>query len=462
MKLQQLFACAALAVMLSGLNSCSGDRVDILDTVPADAKVVVTLNATDLCRESGIKFDNGNVEYDPLIQGKTEKIDESCRIMARMINSNISTLDRVVLAETSDLVFATFGISSFPDFSNACGDYVKWGDDAEGMHVGTTKNQSVVASDTQVWITEGSNPAAGVKALLETAKKNPISKIEGINRALTTEALVNVAVLSKAVEGNELKAEAQQAIWNVATVTAPDNKLAIDWCMMKGDGEKQPVKGLQQLNPAVLAYVSGDPVIAVAAGFTSDFDWNILGTLASFSRDFQAMAMMQMALPYLSSIDGTVMLAASPLDVTDMADTDPGSWKFTLMAHMPQDKINALLDQVRALCFTSGITPKTDPRTGIISINNYGLNLYMGNVDGYMAISNHHFSDTGENPLAPLFVNKEAAARVAIPSLKPYGPGLPAWGLNINASVAGTDGKILVTLPGTEGPVLVNILSALI
>ncbi|MCM1521696.1 MAG: hypothetical protein NC039_03470 [Muribaculaceae bacterium] len=462
MKFQEFITCAALAVILSGVSSCSKGATEILDTIPADADVVALVNTPALSKECGVTFTAEGATFDPAMEAKMEKdVVEFCSLMGRLDSQDIAELDEVALFSTgAGKTFATFGIESFDKFREACGDRVMWGDNAEGMHVGSMKSRVwIVANDRQVWVTETQSPAKAVKEVLESAGKNPLGKVAGISRALQGNNMLNIAVISEKVGGDKNKAEAQESVWNVASLNSEDGKLTAEWCRMKGDGEKQPIKGMQPLNPAVLAYISADPVIAVAAGITPEFDWDIIGNLAMLSGDFQTQAMLATAIPYLASIDGTVMLAASPADAEAYTDIDPGSWMFTLMAHLPQEKINQLMQQVKTICFTSGITPQTDDKTGIMTIRQYGLNLHIGNVDGYLAVSNRPFTDTGENELAPLFVNKEGAARVAVPSLKPYGPGLPAWGLNLEASLAGTEGQATVTLPGANGPVLMNLLS---
>lgn len=291
-----------------------------------------------------------------------------------------------------------------------------------------------------------------MKELLKAADQLSIKKVPGIERMLEGEAPVNVAVLSGKFDVKGGRDAALGGVWNTAGMTMPEGKLAVAWTRMKGDGEKVPLKGLQPINPAVLAYVASDPTVAVGAGLTPEFDWSHIAGLAMLTGDFQTQAMMSVAMPYLAAIDGTVMLAASPADSQAFADIDPGNWNFVLLAHMPQDKIDKLLGTVRTMCFTAGIKPEVDAKTGIMSIRQYGMNLHLGNVDGYFAISNNPFSDTGDNSLAPQFTGKNGAARISLPSLAPLGPGLPAWGLNMEATVGDAEGNLVVSLPGSEDP----------
>lgn len=465
MRLFKILSLGAITLMLAALSSCT-KNVELLDTVPADSKLVATVDLRAVCGDAGVRFTADGVEYDDALQGKINtKADRIFGVVGRLDANDIADMEHVVVVSTAaGEAYATFGISGFEAFREACGDRIVWGDDAEGMHVGTLEPRtSVVASDTQVWLTD-ENPtvAKGVKELLKAADQLSIKKVPGIERMLEGEAPVNVAVLSGKFDVKGGRDAALGGVWNTAGMTMPEGKLAVAWTRMKGDGEKVPLKGLQPINPAVLAYVASDPTVAVGAGLTPEFDWSHIAGLAMLTGDFQTQAMMSVAMPYLAAIDGTVMLAASPADSQAFADIDPGNWNFVLLAHMPQDKIDKLLGTVRTMCFTAGIKPEVDAKTGIMSIRQYGMNLHLGNVDGYFAISNNPFSDTGDNSLAPQFTGKNGAARISLPSLAPLGPGLPAWGLNMEATVGDAEGNLVVSLPGSEGSVLLNLLSVLL
>ena len=466
MKLLKIFTLGALSVMLAGLASCSKGGGELLDTIPADSKLVAMVNVRDVCKDAGVTFNADGAEYDPALQGKMgSRAGEVFGLIGRLDANDIADMEHVaVLSTASGEAYATFGISAFDSFREACGDRISWGEDAEGMHVGTIEaSTSVVASDTQVWLTDRSSTAAkGVKELLKASGELPISKVTGIDRVLSAGSPVNIAVLNGTFDPKGGHDAALEAVWSTATVTFPEGKLAVEWSQMKGDGEKVPLKGLQPINPAVLAYVDSDPMVAAAAGLTPEFDWKPLSGLAMLTGDFQKQAMLSVAMPYLTSIDGTVLLAATPVVADSFADPSPAGWRFVVMAHMPQDKINQLLSTVRTMCFTSGLTPSVDHKTGVMTIKQYGMNLHLGNIDGYFAVSNHPFSDTGNNSLAPQFTGKNGAARITLPSLAPLGPGLPAWGLELEATVGNAGGTVMVTLPGSKGSVLLNLLSVLI
>ena len=174
MRLFKILSLGAITLMLAALSSCT-KNVELLDTVPADSKLVATVDLRAVCGDAGVRFTADGVEYDDALQGKINtKADRIFGVVGRLDANDIAD------------------ISGFEAFREACGDRIVWGDDAEGMHVGTLEPRtSVVASDTQVWLTDENPTAAkGVKELLKAADQLSIKKVPGIERMLEGEAPV--------------------------------------------------------------------------------------------------------------------------------------------------------------------------------------------------------------------------------------------------------------------------------
>lgn len=457
MRLKRLFPLGAVMMLLGALASCSGGRQAILDTIPADVKAVAVIDTKGLAAAGGITLTADGAVLDPVLENRITSRSRAALDRLARIESGSAALDRLTVVLTEDMeTYATFNISSYESFVKDMEGDLAAGDDEEGMHTGTLfGNTAYVANDTQVWITDSRTSAAkGVKDMLDAASKHSISSLSGLTEALSKDALMTLVMAEDTDEDDP-----QHGIWLTGCLTAPDNKIVVNTVRMQADGAEVATKGVQPINPAVLAYVKESPAVAIGAGITSDFDWTPLTTVAMLTRNFQTQAMISAAMPYLKAIDGTVFLAATPAGERAYSDPQPGNWNILIMAHMPQDKVNELLGAIRGLCFTAGITPSVDPRTGMITVSYFGFDLYMGNVDGYFALSNTPISADGNNDLAPKFVNRDAAAVVSLPSLSPLGPGLPAWGLNIEVATAGPEGVMEMTLPGSKGSVLLNLLS---
>jgi len=464
MKLNNILSAGTLAVVMTAMASCSKSSPEILDTIPADAPVAAVIDVKALCSDCGITLSAEGFSADSAIDAKLpSEMRENLAAMGRLSDGAADLSAAVVFMTADKETFCTFGIEGFDAFREACGERVSWGADAEGMHIGTIPASStVVASETQVWISDlsVSKAPAAVKKLTATAKDNPLGKLEGIAGWLRQGGLANIISVT-GTKPRSTHAEAQEALWNAGTLSSDDTGLHLSATMMTGDGERKAVEGLQPINPALLGYAGDNPRIALAFGVTPGFDWSSLQKLAALTGDFSTMAMFSTALPYLNAIDGTVMVAAQPFDPSQTGSFDMATWHYVLLAHMPQKKVDELLGTVRAMCFSAGISPE-DAGEGILRIRQFGGEVYVGMVDGCLGVSNRPFSPAGQNQLAPLFVDKAAAATVTLPSLAAYGPGLPAWGLELKGSYARDRARVDITTPGADGPVLLNLLSFLL
>ena len=96
-----------------------------------------------------------------------------------------------------------------------------------------------------------------------------------------------------------------------------------------------------------------------------------------------------------------------------------------------------------------------------MTIPQYGMDFYVGNVDGYLAIANIPFENTRNNSLAPMFVNKDAALCIDLPSLDLLSPAAPSYGLKVDVNMQGSEGKAEISLPGAKYPVLETILATI-
>ncbi len=82
------------------------------------------------------------------------------------------------------------------------------------------------------------------------------------------------------------------------------------------------------------------------------------------------------------------------------------------------------------------------------------MNLYLGNVDGYFAVSNMPFDNTRQNSLAPLFSGKDGAVMLELPSLRSLSPAAPAFGFRLTGQTGQGSTTAELALTGTTQPIL--------
>lgn len=141
---------------------------------------------------------------------------------------------------------------------------------------------------------------------------------------------------------------------------------------------------------------------------------------------------------------------------------DPSDWDFILLAHMPQRKINQLTATVSSMMATAGITPKAVGE-GLIAVPQYGKEITIGNVDGYLGISTIGFDNTRNNSLAPMFVNKEMSLNIIADPLSDYINGAPEGvAMELAIEMSGGKGQAKFALPGSNGPILTYLLSIML
>lgn len=456
----------ALMALLMGLATVSCSRQgELLDTVPADVSAVATVDFKKLCEASGITFTSEGIKADDKINGGVRgDLREMLDRMARLDSEGVADFSRVAVAVAGDgAQYVTFAISDYGKLKEQAGEWLEWQPDADGYHVADVGDGcTFLCSSSQAWLVNDVRGSAtkALEGLLKRAGEMPVTKLDGVMQALSRENIANIAVASGFItfatdKKSDTEIPAQDKEWNVASLnTGADNSLVAEWETMQSTGRTVKVKGMQNINPALLAYVPEDYSVTFAAGLTPEFNWKPLEQLALAVGGFQAGAFMAVVNPFLESINGSVLIAAKPLSEYALAEGDPSDWDFIVMAHMPQDKINSLMTMIATMMSTAGIAPSVN-EDGMMVVPQYGKNLYIGNVDGYLGISTKEFDNSRNNSLAPTFVNKDMAFATAFPM---------DGGVTIDASVSMTSGKgqAKFKVNGTDSPTLMYLLSILL
>lgn len=431
MKMRQLMSLSVVMVVMSALISGCAGRGHLLDTVPADVMAVGLVDLKKACGDAGVEFGDKGVTVPAEVEVRLGRQTLNLLdVAARLHASGVADMtDVAIIADGAHNGYMTFFISDFDKFKELCGNNVEWTGNQDGYQtatVGALGGCNLIAVKDQVWLT-GADVRA-VKDLRESAGTLAVSALDGLSQALAEPHTVCLAVetgfvsrLNGVAQTTEIKA--QDKNWLLVSLEqGTDGSLVAGWNEIASTGQTIRPVGLRDINPALLAYVPADYTLAAAIGVTGDFDWKPFEQIALAAGGFQGAAFMLVASPYLQSVDGTVLLAARPR-TTAVAD-DVADWDFILLADMPRGQIQGLMNMVRTMLFTGGISPNVDSLTGIMSFPQYGGMMYMGEVDGCLGISTIPFDNTRNNPLAPTFVNKDFAVSADLAGIIPALGGL--------------------------------------
>lgn len=466
MKLQHIMFAILTAVFVGLASSCS-KRAEILDNIPADVNLVATVNVDKLCSAVGVTLKgDGSAEVCVPMQGVVRGNMKMLDALAGMKAEGVADIDNIVVAvDKENVTYAILSVSDIERFDTATSEYLDWNEASNGYRSARLGSASLLAKDGLVWFVTGARDAVkSVDELKKRAREMSVAQLDGIAGVLGRDNMVNVAVASglASMDKSDAGIDAQDKEWSVAALKeGADNSLVIDWEMMKSTGLTVKPKGMQNINPALLAYVPENFNVTLAFGLTKEFDWEPLRKVVMMAGGFQTAAFMSVVNPYLESIDGTVLMAAAPSSPELMKDGDVSDWDFIVMVHMPQDKINSLMSMISSMMSTAGMTP-TVTADGLMAIPQYGKTMYIGNVDGYLGISTIGFDNTRNNSLAPTFVNKDMAANLSLEPYSDYVHGAPeGTGVVVSASMDNGKGVVKLKADGTQWPVLVFLLTAM-
>ena len=454
-----------IAVAVAAIVSGCGHDASLLDTVPADVMAVGLVDLKKVCSEAGLEFGDKGVTPSETLAGRLDRQTLNLLDVAAMLDrEGVADMHDVALvADGAHNAYLTFFINNFEKFKQLCGTNVEWTGNRDGYqtaNIPALGDCRLIAVKDQVWLTQADVKA--VRALRESAKELSVSQLDGLRPALDgarSEQNIALAVESEFLSringvNQTSEIEPRDKSWLVVGVgDGLNGSLSARWSEIASDGQPVKAVGMRAVNPALLAYVPADYTMAVALGVNGDFNWKPVEQLALWAGGFQGAAFMSVAAPYLQSIDGTVLLAGRPREVSTAGDL--ADWDFILLAHMPRKKIQGLMSMVRTMLFTGGITPHVDEHTGIMSFPQYGGMFYMGEVDGCLGIATRPFDNTLNNPLAPAFVNKDLALSVDLGVFMPY-----LAGLTLDASMTDDSGQANINVAdGSDMTVISRLLS---
>lgn len=470
MKVHNFLFAVLAAIVVGMLTSCS-KRGEILDSVPADVTMVATVNIDKMCSAAGVTLKgDGTAEIAPAAQRWLGSQQKKLEALSALKANGIVDIDNVVVAVDGDNVkYVIMTVGDADRFDKVTTDEgIEWNAAADGYKTARLGTSTLLAKDGQMWMVLDSRDAVkAVEGMKKRAREMSVGRLDGVAESLARDNMVNVAVsagfATLTTDGkSNTEIPAQDKEWNVASLQqGADGSLVVDWQLMQSTGRTIKPKGMQNINPALLAYIPENFNLVVAAGLTPEFDWEPLRKVIMMVGGFQTAAFMSVVNPYLESIDGTILLATSPSDPAMLAEGDATEWDFIAMVHMPQAKINALTDMIKNMFVTAGMTPTVTPE-GLIAVPQYGKTMYIGNVDGYLGISTIGFDNTRNNSLAPTFVNKDMAASLSLRPLTDFVPTAPAGtGLVLSVGMDGGRGEMKLKAEGTQLPVLQFLMDAI-
>lgn len=447
-----------MAVMLLAavMSSCDKSERSLLDTVPDSAQMIATVDLDKLLKNAGCQVKDGKYELTAQLTsllGATDanSFTEWLERFSKVVDLNHA----VVYMVNQNTTIGTLSVTDPDALEAALTHYdLRKIEGRDGYEIYESPNGSVaMVKDGQVWF---SRDADDVIKSVKKAEKDPIAALVGVKEFLLTNHPVNFAYRYMGISLN----------WVCGSVALNDNIMGLTIKGMNNDGKLIEFDPLfDAVNTDFLRYTPGDTQLAAAFSVKANIPWD---QALAIIKAHPALSMSQkgaieMVFSQLKKIDGTVALTAAPAaGAPALANISLSTWDLMLMAHMPQNEVNANVDQLVGTARQFGIA--VDEENGIYHANLSRLDpslgdVYVGNVDGYFAVSTRPFDSNSNNSLAQVFQGHGGAIALDIPygseTMKAF--GLP-YGFSVTMQLERNSIEMRARFNGTNGAFLSSLI----
>lgn len=321
MKLRFSFAIAVLFMLALMAPGCS-QAPTLLDTVPADAPWIVTINAERLMNALDGKAYGGELTADETIDKfLTGASERGAREIKTVITSG--AIDRKLmvgfiasdggsheaLAKKGKAIY-TFKIHNLADLLSEIG-ATGAPQQNEGFDGYRLEDVNLFVKGDQGWLIPGDaeKGASELSAELSRASNTPASGVKPIAEWLRQHD--DIARVAGVLSDNSASG------WTCAGVNVDDaaTTIKIDAKIIMADGTVYGVdKCMTGIDGSMLDYTMPTDLFIAAVGLRADTDWaSIVDYLSSlYPLDYRQRAAFAVALPYLKRLDGTVLVAVGP------------------------------------------------------------------------------------------------------------------------------------------------------
>ncbi len=425
MRLRNLTAAIVLALNL-GIAGCSREK-QLLDTVPADAAMVMVLDADKLTGYMNGQAYGGTLSADAVIDRFLVRATERSR------NELKTLLTSGAVNRHAMVGFSVRGDAPSVVASMAQGDFfytfeindvdklVKELDagsptDISGYDAYLLEGAVMLVRDKQGWIAWG-DPAVAVNRLdsqLDVASATAVSSVKGINEYLCDDDGFLRTAVSMAKTGEQG--------WVCVTTSVGDagKKLEIDAEYLDQSGKKAYMdKYLEDIDLKMLHYTTPSDMFVMAVGIKHDTDWEGLVTYiqAIFPLDTQKRSAIALALPYLKRIDGTLLVAAGATSDERISRSDfSNDINFVVAVQVAKSQAKATLKDFAGFASLLGV-PMIEKDGGYILQARGMTPVSLGIVDGStIVIANRSLDQLGNDAAAKLMKGKSFGLRANVPN----------------------------------------------
>lgn len=411
-----------IMVVMLVMASCAKDTGDILEIIPTDVLAVAKVNVESSLKHSGITYSADEIKFpshfEPLLNKEISASHRAEIGKGMTILSQVVDLSQVAIFYSTDgSIYAVANVIDESLLAVKLEEELGQSQETDGfVYFSNPSGSEIIAlKDSRLWCTDAPNGVRGIKTQISKAEKGAVSADAHLSDFFAESEDV-LAVVSPKLLNLDVK---DKSGWLRLALTARETGSTIKLSMMNADGTL--AKAGEQLNKIdnnALKYIPNDALGAVAFALSPNFDWtavesSILPLLSHADR-----GLFEVMMPYIKSIDGTVLLSASANDLSSGYKINkPENWSVKFMAHLQAGKVGEAINKI--VSTIEGDYKMSLPKEGDFYVIPFpDMKICLGEVDGYFTMTFGSQAPAGDSKLAQKMVDSYASVAVEAHNLK--------------------------------------------
>lgn len=465
----QSIAAALLGILTLIFSSCSNDSALLQSVIPADSKMVMSVDGLKLFEAMGWE-----IADDQVVLPDNQKHLFSSANALKDVASLATAIDYAHIylvspgkAEPVYILFESTDVQRLEAILKSKNYQSAQVEAPFTSAFDLGGRATLLIRESTCWVVAKTAQGAAqfVASEIESAKKSNFCDVKGVADNLADgNEMIRIVITRKAFESTGTAAPAAMSIASVYATVDVDNSNSVVMNSKAYDrnGNLVTVDGLQKVDTAMLRYVPAGCNFGVAAGVTPAFDWKSVFAAIQGTGDFQMILISEALKPYLTSVNGTFGFFGKIPSGDDLNKFvtlyDTTGVDMILFAQLDAKHIGKATDAITDALTSMGMTPKADGTLKAVEASQFRL--YYGQLDGYLVVATRPLVENSSSDLNRLFADTESGAFLRIAN--PAADGIPfAYGFEFDITGSSKECDATMKLIGTTEPIVPTIVSTM-
>jgi hypothetical protein len=463
------FSMMLVTVVSLMMTSCGQkDTAELLDNVPADADVVIKVNAEKIIENTGSTVSDGKIqlsaELDALVNQFYRK---DKKLIDKVLESGCVDYTSLIFAQKGEDVFGLVSVTDESKLKSIFKDLnMKF--NGNGDWDVTDNNGGFYLHDGILWIGH-TDDLDNVKKFQKAASENPYSSLNWQSSYLQEDAMFNALFNVEKLDGS-LKVQLAEATNGDAIKKgfialkgnlAGQSLKVIGQCKDSAGKKITFGNNVKNLDTFFMKYLSDKDIAVLAMSLPENYDWGkaISQAILAYGGYCDDDTREKIA-AVLNNFEGTLAIGAGPSgSLMSFVNPSPNNWDVVVAVQTKSGKADELIAQLSKVLTDTGLNVESDGNGGLTA-GTYGFNVSIKKDGDAIVVSNRSlYPSQGTDINANVFSGKTGEFIAQIPKDNSIlsSLGVP-FGVQIDASTANDELNIEVKLLDTKELFLAGII----